>query len=360
MPRHDHAMNGFLACEREAVQDWPAVASWLRTQGLALDTTRVRQFASGVANLNYLVSVNGQRAVLRRPPAGPLPPGAYDLTRQHRVMSRLPPHFPYTPRALAYCTDTGVIGVPFLVVEYREGVAIGKALPDSMRGIPDVGDALSRLMVESLAELHAIDPAAAGLADLGRPEGFNERQVHGWRKRAALVMEGDALQAVHEITDWLLAHLPAERPARILHLDYKLDNVLVDPATLTIAGVVDWEMATLGDPMFDLALMLVVWGQPGDSDHRRRNSCAPSDAPGWWTRRQALAAYLARSGQTLGEADLKFFWLLAELRNCVACAQLVALYRREHLPNASSLDLADVVATGLAYMRRLIHEPLDW
>lgn len=353
-------MPDFIAPANEATQDWDAIAHWLRGEGLELDRASVRQFASGIANLNFLLTVNGRRAVLRRPPAGPLPPGAYDLARQHRVMSHLPAHFRYTPRALAYCTDDTVIGVPFLVIEYREGIAIGRELPAALRGVPDVGARLSRLMVESLAELHAIDPAAAGLADLGKPEGFNARQVQGWRKRAALVMDSEALQAVDEITGWLATHAPPDRPARILHLDYKLDNVLVDPDTLAIGAVVDWEMCTLGNPLFDLALMLVVWGQRDDSELYRRNCCTPTEAPGWWTRRQALAAYLELTGTTLGEDELKFFWLLAELRNCVACAQLVALYRRENMPNASSLDLAEVVTSGLAHMRELIHQPLDW
>lgn len=353
-------MSDFIAPAQEAAQDWEAIAHWLDGQGLKLDRGSVRQFATGAANLNYLIRVNGQRAVLRRPPAGPLPPGAYDLGRQYRVMTRLPAHFPGTPRALAYCSDTGVIGVPFIVIEHREGVAIGRELPPALRGVPDVGARLSQLMVESLAELHAIDPAAAGLADLGKPEGFNARQVQGWRQRAARVMSDDALAAVHEITDWLAAHVPPARPARIVHLDYKLDNVLVDPATLSIGAVVDWEMCTLGDPMFDLALMLAVWGQPGDTGTYESNNAMPSDAPGWWTRREVLAAYLERTGFTLTEDALKFFWLLAELRNCVACAQLLALYQRENMPNATPLDLAEVVSGGLAHMRRLTHEPLDW
>ncbi len=353
-------MSGFIAAGGEAPQDWTAIAGWLQTQGLQLERGSMRQFASGLANLNFLITVNGRRAVLRRPPAGTLPPGAYDLERQHRVMSRLGPHFAHTPSALAYCTDTTVIGVPFLVIEFRDGLAISRTLPASLQGVPGVGGRLSQLMVESMADLHAIDPVQAGLADLGKPQGFCARQVQGWHKRATLVMQGEQMARVQAVTDWLSTHLPAERPARIVHLDYKLDNVLIDPATLRIGGVVDWEMATLGDPLFDLALMLLVWGQPGDHDFYQRNTCMPSDAADWWTRRQALHAYLQRSGHTLSEDELRFYWLLALLRNMVACAQLVALYRREAMPNASTLDLAQLVEQGLLHMQRLLDEPLDW
>lgn len=353
-------MSEFIAAERQAAQDWRAIAHWLQQQGLEMEPGSVRQFASGLANLNFLLTLNGRPAVLRRPPGGTLPPGAYDLERQHRVMSRLGAHFRYTPAVLAYCTDASVIGVPFLVIEFREGVAISRTLPAAFLGVPQAGARLSALMVNSLAELHAISPAEAGLEDLGKPQGFCLRQVQGWQKRASLVMEGEQLRSVQAITHWLAAHLPQERPACILHLDYKLDNVLVNPATLTIGGVVDWEMATLGDPMFDLALMLVVWGDPGDPAVYSRNACTPTDASGWWTRRQALQAYLDRRGTGLTEDELRFYWLLALLRNYVACAQLVALYKREAMPNASTLDLAALVDSGIAHTRRLLDEPLDW
>jgi aminoglycoside phosphotransferase (APT) family kinase protein len=359
-------MSEFITVERQAPQDWPAITHWLHQQGLELEPGSVRQFASGLANLNFLLTVNGKRAVLRRPPSGPLPPGAYDLARQHRVMSRLGAHFRYTPAALAYCTDASVIGVPFLLIEFREGVAISRTLPVAFQGVPEVGARLSALMVNSLAELHAVSPTAAGLEDLGKPQGFNARQVQAWLKRASLVMQGEPLRSVQAITQWLAAHLPPERPACILHLDYKLDNVLVhltpnkNPATLAIGGVVDWEMATLGDPMFDLALMLVVWGDPGDTAVYQRNACTPTDAPGWWTRRQALQAYLARTGLSLTEDELRFYWLLALLRNVVACAQLVALYQREAMPNASTLDLATLVEEGIAHAHKLLDKPLDW
>lgn len=353
-------MAAFVARERQVAQDWPAIARWLQGRGLALDPDSVRQFASGIANLNFLVTVNGRRAVLRRPPSGPVAPGAYDLDRQFRVMSRLGRHFPYTPEALAYCSDPAVIGVPFLLIEFCDGLAISRTLPEELQGVPDIGARLSALMVDSLAELHSISPDAADLADLGRPAGFCARQVQGWHKRATLVMAGEQMRSVDRIVDWLAAHVPAPRPASILHLDYKLDNVLVEPGTLAIAGVIDWEMATLGDPMFDVALMLVVWGEPGDRDVYRRASTSPSDAPGWWTRRRALQAYLDRSGSRVNEEELQFYWMLALLRNYVACAQLVALYRRENMPNANTLDLAQLVEQGIAHTRRLVDEPLDW
>lgn len=350
----------FIAPGREAPQDWEAVGRWLQAQGLALDRTGIRQFASGVANLNYLVSVDGRRSVLRRPPNGPAPPGAYDLERQYRVLSKLEPHFRHTPKAIAYCADAGVIGVPFLISEFRDGIAISRELPAALQDMPGIGERLSRLMVDSIGELHRIRPEHAGLDGLGRPEGFCARQVRGWRKRASLVLDAAQMDLVDAIAGWLAGHVPADRPASLLHLDYKLDNVLVAPSTLQIAGIVDWEMATLGDPLYDLVVMLVTWGQPDDHPVYLSMCCMPCEAPGWWTRRQALHAYLQRAGMTMTEADLKFYWLLALLRSFVAGAQLLALYRRESMPNASTANLAAVVAEGLAHTRRLVDEPLDW
>lgn len=349
-----------IARDSEAVQDWPAIASWLQARGLDLALDSVRQFASGIANLNYLVTVNGQRAVLRMPPAGPVAPGAYDIERQYKVLSRLAGTFRYTPKALAYCPDTAVIGVPFLLMEFCDGLAISRTLPAEIANVPNIGAHLSELLVTSLAELHAISPSEVGLADLGRPDGFWERQVRGWHKRASLVLAGEEMRQAQAIIDWLAAHMPAARPASILHQDYKLDNVLINPVTLSIAGVIDWEMATLGDPLFDVALMLFASGEAGDEGIYRDFRAGPAEAPGWWSRRQTLDAYLAHTRTTLTEQDLKFYWLFALLRNSIASAQLVALYRRQAMPNASDRNLVELCAQGLARATYLTHEPLDW
>lgn len=351
----------FIAKKQQAPQDWTAIAVWLAAQGLTLDKdVEIKQFASGVANLNYLISINGQPAVLRRPPGGDLPPGAYDLSRQYKIYSRLGKLLPTVPKGIAYCEDEAIIGVPFFVIEFRKGTAISRDLPEQLAGVKNIGDTLSRLMVTALAELHSIPPEDAGLTDLGNPDGFVMRQVAGWHKRAARVMSDEQMLKVSAITDWLQQHPPqAQRPA-IAHLDFKLDNVLIDLDTLTVQALIDWELSTVGDPVYDMIMMLVTWGEPNDDEVYDNLCCMPSKSEGWWARRQVIAAYAEATGFTISEADIKFYWILALLRTLVAVAQLLALYEREAMPNASKVDLPKVMTTTLARAFHLIESPLDW
>ena len=351
----------FIDADKQAPQDWDAVARYLATQGRTLDRdAEIRQFASGVANMNYLISVDGRQAVFRRPPNADAPPGAYDFARQFKIQSRLGKALPLTPLGLAYCADTSVIGVPFLVSEFRRGVAISRALPEALVGTHDIGGKLSALLIGAMAQLHALDPAAAGLADLGKAEGFIGRQIQGWHRRAGRVLAGEQMRQMDVLHAWLVEHQPAEVPGTLVHLDLKLDNVLIDPETLTVQAIVDWEMATIGDPFYDLMLTLLVWGEPTDPPVYARQSCMPSDAPGWWTRRHALEAYQRETGRTLPERHLKFHWLLAMFRNIGAQAQLVALYAHEAMPNASTVDFASVFASTLDHAVKLTAAPLDW
>ncbi len=351
----------FIEKGGEAPQDWDAVDRYLRGQGMEFNReAEIRQFASGVANMNYLISIDGKPAVFRRPPNNDAPPGAYDFARQYKIQSRLGKCLPVTPLGLAYCDDTSVIGVPFLISEFRKGIAISRELPAQLAAVENIGGKLSALIVDALAQLHRISPAAAGLSDLGKAEGFIQRQIHGWHKRASRVMSREQMEKMDVLRDWLVAHQPAERAATLVHLDFKLDNVLVDPQTLTVQGIVDWEMATIGDPFYDLLLMLVVWGEPTDIPVYSRQWCMPCTAPGWWTRRRALDAYLREMGTHLPEPDLKFYCLLAMFRNIGAQAQLVVLYERESMPNASTVDMASVLASTLSHAVALTTKPLDW
>ena len=351
----------FIDKSLEAPQDWDAIGRYLHGQGMRLDReVEVRQFASGIANLNYLLSVDGKMAVFRRPPSGDLPPGAYDLARQHKVMSRLGRLLPTTPLSLAYCEDPSVIGVPFLISEFRKGIAISRELPERLRSIENIGGRLSKLMVEALTQLHRISPEEAGLSDLGRPEGFILRQVHGWHTRASRVMSEAQMKKVDALRDWLLANPPADCPGSLIHLDFKLDNVLIDPETLTVQAIVDWEIATIGDPLYDLVMMLIAWGEPDDIPVYARLCCSPCTAPGWWSRRRVLEAYLREMGKNISERDLKFYWLLALFRTFVAMAQLEALYARESMPNASTVDLLTLIDTTLDHSLALTSRALDW
>lgn len=360
-PRDRNEINVFVDLSQETTQDWDAVDLFLRRHGMKIDRDiSIRQFASGVANLNYLISIDGKPAVFRRPPNDDAPPGAYDFVRQHKILARLGRCLPTTPKSLAYCDDVSVIGVPFLISEFRTGITIGRELPDELAGVENVGGQLSAMIVGAMAQLHRISPSEAGLSDLGRAEGFISRQIKGWRNRASRVMSVEQLRKFDAIREALIALQPADRPGTLVHLDFKLENVLVDPLTLTVQGIIDWEMATIGDPFYDLMLMLLVWGEPDDIPVYARQCCMPCKAPGWWSRRQALDAYQRATDTRVSEADTKFYWILAMFRNVGALAQLVVLYEKETMSNANQLDMAVSLETMLDHAVKLIGTPLDW
>lgn len=309
-------------------QDWPAIARHLAAHGLALDpAVTPRQFAGGLANLNYLLRLeDASWAVLRRPPDGPLPPGAHDMAREHRILSRLWQALPLAPRGLHLCTDTEVAGVPFQVLEFRAGIAVRG---DSLAPLPETGETgahLSALLIDTLAAIHGVDPDAVGLGDLGRPEGFFSRTAKGWLTRAERMGDGGLSPTVKEIAAWLgKVSEPAGNAPTLLHNDFKLDNMLLDPVRLAPVAVVDWDMGTRGDPLFDLATLLSYWSEAGDPDCMRRLAQMPTAKAGFATREAAALAYARATGRSLDA--LKPYRVLTMLKLGVVFHQLHARYR---------------------------------
>ncbi|MCK9505304.1 MAG: phosphotransferase family protein [Porticoccaceae bacterium] len=321
----------FVEKTLQAPQNWKAISAFMAEQGIPLDEgADIEQFTSGLANLNYLLVLkDGRKVVFRRPPNGPLPPGAYDLAREFNIYFNLGKHLPFVPKGLALCEDINVIGVPFFIMEFCQGLSLGRELPAELNAVPMIGDKLSRLVIESLADLHKLDPVAVGLGNLGNPEGFITRQIKGWKKRGSLAFTEQQMPLMETIHQWLSENEPQHQPTSLVHHDYKLDNILIDPQKLEVSGVIDWEMATIGNPFFDLALTLAVWGQPGDNPLYSKLCMMPSNTDGWWTRQKALNAYLRHSGLQISENDWKFYWMLALLRMAVVFAQLGNLYNRQ-------------------------------
>ena len=214
------------------------------------------QFHGGYANLTYLLRAGEQELVVRRPPFGPLPKGGHDMAREHRVLAALHPVFPRAPRALLYCDDPGVIGAPFLVMERRRGVVVRRAFPAELAAEPDVERRTAFALMDALADLHRVDPAAAGLADLGRPQGFAARQIEGWARRWEAAKDRD-IPRFAQVRDALARRTPAPLGVSALHNDPKLDNCQFAPgAPDAVTAMFDWDMATLGDPVVDLGVAL--------------------------------------------------------------------------------------------------------
>jgi aminoglycoside phosphotransferase (APT) family kinase protein len=258
-------------------------------------TFALRQFGGGHANLTYLVAFGEHEYVLRRPPLGPIADRAHDMKREYAVLSKLYVAFPLAPRGYHLCTDQGVIGADFVVEERKRGIAIRRDLPAHLDGNVAFARRMGDAIVDTLAALHGVDVAAVGLSDLGKPEGYVARQIEGWTKR------WDAARTVHtaeasELVSWLRARLPHSPAATIVHNDYKLDNMLLDPEDpARITAVLDWDMCTYGDPLMDLGYVLALWPEQHDPPMARAWSM-PTWRGGFMTRAQLIERYARATG----------------------------------------------------------------
>lgn len=278
--------------------DWPRLEAWLvETLGDVEGPMRVLQFPGGHANLTYCVRFGDRELVVRRPPLGPVAPGSHDMQREYTVLSKLWQVLPTAPRAYAFCGDEGVIGAPFLVMERRHGVVVRSAIPDEMAHHADVERRVSFALVDAMADLHAVDPDAVGLSELGRPKGFVLRQVEGWKSRWDRAKSED-LAAFDAVYERLRKSLPAPPSTSLVHNDLKLDNCQFEPANPDrVSAIFDWDMTTLGDPLVDLGTLLSYWPEPGDEVPRSPTVGAARE--GYPSRREISERYAGHTGATL-------------------------------------------------------------
>jgi aminoglycoside phosphotransferase (APT) family kinase protein len=290
----------------------------------------VRQFGGGHANLTYLLSYGDApdvvEYVLRRPPLGPVAPGSHDMLREHRALSVLWKSFPLAPRSFLFCDDPGVIGAPFFVMERRRGVVVRGGIPPRFGGGTDpvANRKLSSVVVEVLADFHAVDAVAAGLGDLGRPDGFLERQVRGWSDRFERARV-EANPLADELQRWLVENLPASPAPTLLHNDWRLDNMAVsadDPGRCV--AVYDWDMCTRGDPLADLGTVLSVWYDP-DEVPATLNPM-PTLTQGFLRRADAAKLYGERSGRSL--ESLPYYLVFGTFKMAVVLQQIYVRYHR--------------------------------
>jgi aminoglycoside phosphotransferase (APT) family kinase protein len=303
--------------------DRDRLAAWLPTQGLALvPGSRLELLGGGIANRNERIELSTGPAVLRRPPPGLLAAGASDMRREWRVVSALGAHVPIVPAALAFCDDPAVLRTPFIILEYRAGIAIGGTLPAGADGAKLLDATLAQMVA-----LHGLDPAAVGLGDLGKPAGFYPRQLAGWTRRAAAAWpDGLPAAATALIAALEAATPPSDAAASLLHMDLKPDNLLVDPASMAPRALIDWDMATRGPRGFDLAVLLSYWIEPGDPTGVLPLAAVPSLAPGAPDRAAVAARYSALGGADPG--PLAWPLALARLRLAVAWMQLYRKWQR--------------------------------
>lgn len=310
--------------------DVEAVDAWLRAAapgaGLGDGPPEVRQFAGGASNLTYLLRYPARDLILRRPPPGVKAQSAHDMAREYRIQARLRSVYPYVPEMVALCEDPAVLGSDFYVMARVEGTIPRARLPEGVAGDPDATRAMCMSVIDRLCDLHAIDPAAAELADLGRGEGYVARQVDGWSRRYRDARTWN-VPSFERVMGWLEERRPEDVATCVIHNDFRLDNVVLDPADpMRVVGVLDWEMATLGDPLMDLGGALAYWVQADDGRGMRLLRRQPTDLPGMLTRDEVVAYYAARTGRDVG--DRVFYEVFGLFRLAVIIQQI---YRRYHL-----------------------------
>ena len=287
----------------------------------------VEQFPAGFSNLTYLLRSNDRELVLRRPPIGAKIKTAHDMSREYRILSHLYPVYNKVPRPLLFCDDEAIIGAPFYVMERVHGVILRAQPPRGIDLSPELMRGLSETFVENLVELHSFDYEAAGLGDLGSPQGYVKRQVEGWTKRYYNARTDD-VPAIEQLADWLVQRLPPDSSrSALIHNDYKYDNIVLAPEDLTrVVAVLDWEMATIGDPLMDFGTSLGYWVEKSDPEEWQRYGFGLTSLPGSFTRAELLDHYIARSGRRID--DPVFYFAYGLLKIAVIVQQIYFRYQK--------------------------------
>jgi len=311
--------------------DWEKIAAYL-----GLPDMEVEQFPGGHSNLTYLLRSGDRELVLRRPPFGPVPPRAHDMAREYRVLAAVHPVFPLAPQPYVLCEDPEVAGAVFYTMERRHGVVIRTEEPPGIDR-----RAISEAMIDTLADLHAVE----GLEALGKPAGFVARQIRGWSERWHGAKTSD-LPEMEQLARWLEERIPSDpaRPA-LVHGDYKLDNVMLAADLRRLAGVFDWEMSAVGDPLVDLGILLCYWVHIGDPVTAR---------PGWFGRAEIMERYASRTGASLDNVAL--YEVFAVFKLAVVLQQIYARYVRGQTDDPRFAPMGEHVLQLARIARRLTEE----
>jgi len=284
----------------------------------------VEQFGRGYSNLTYLLRIGGRELVLRRPPPGVKIKSAHDMGREHKILSALCEVWPKAPRPIARCDDASIIGTPFYLMERVRGVILRAKVPPTIDLSPEAMRASSEVLIDTLAEIHTVDWRAIGLGDLGKPEGYVERQVRGWADRYRKAQTDDVPQ-VDQLEKWLVSQMPKESGATLIHNDFKYDNVVLSEDLRDVRAVLDWEMATIGDPMMDLGTTLGYWIQADDPPVFQVMVFGPTNLPGNLTRVELVRRWEAKTGRDA--SNVLYCYAYALFKLAVVAQQLYRRYK---------------------------------
>jgi aminoglycoside phosphotransferase (APT) family kinase protein len=278
----------------------------------------IGRFTGGFSNLTYLLQTETKEYVLRKPPAGANIKSAHDMGREFKVLSLLRPHYAKVPTPVIYCDSTDVTGSPFYIMEKLPGIILRAGNAPKMHIPAATLHKLSAALVDNLVALHALDIKATGLDQLGKPEGYVQRQVEGWIKRY-YTAETDKIESIDNVAKWMQQKQPRNQEPAFLHNDYKYDNLLLNADDLSeITGVLDWEMSTVGDPLMDLGATLAYWFEDGEGDVFKFYNL--TWLPGNFTRKQVVERYAQKSGRDL--SDINFYYIFGLFKNAVIAQQI--------------------------------------
>jgi aminoglycoside phosphotransferase (APT) family kinase protein len=313
----------------------------------------VKQFPSGHSNLTYSLSLGEKEMVLRRPPFGSKVKSAHDMGREYHVLARLHGAYP-APQPLLHCTDESILGAPFYVMERVRGVILRRNLPPGLELIQETARKLSESFIDQLAHLHGLNYTALGLGELGKPQGYLERQVRGWMERYQGSKTHD-FPEVEPLSTWLREHMPAQAAGTLVHNDYKYDNMVLDSTDITqVKAVLDWEMCTLGDPLTDLGTALAYWIDPGDPPEMQMVRWGPTIVPGMLSRAELAQRYAEKTGRDL--SHIVFYYVFAMFKVAVIIQQIYYRFFHGLTKDERFASLGEVARTlmrvGLSATRR--------
>ena len=354
---HKFSTDQFFKSTHQQPENWSALEAYLKANGYEFCADPPpKQFIGGFGNLNYLIHLDGKPYVLRRPPHGHLPPGANDMAREYRVTSKLWRDFSLAPRGVLLCEDKTILGASFLIMEYRPGLVIHTILPDELCGKTWT---LSEMVVEVLCEFQSVNTTKVGLDDLGSPDGFLQRAVAGWIKRFH-VAAGDIYsgrqhpKSVEFIIDWLKSQTIPEADHTLLHNDFKLNNIVLDPAQPTNpTALLDWDMCTRGDPLFDFATLLSYWIEPNDPPALNKVGQMPTAITSGWMSRREIADYYAKiSGIDI--SNIHFYRVLTAFKHCIIFMQIYVRFVRGTTTDPRVAELGDSLDSLFEFTHDLV------
>lgn len=283
----------------------------------------ILQFPGGYSNLTYLIKKGEAEFVLRKPPRGANIKSAHDMGREFKVLNLLKPIYKKIPEPLFIYENDDLLGAPFYVMERVTGLILRNQVPKGLKMNTESFRQLSINTIENLSELHNLDIEKTGLNVLGRPKGYTLRQVEGWIKRY-FNAETDSIPAMNETAEWMRNNIPDEITPAFIHNDYKYDNLVLDPETLEIKALLDWEMATVGDPLMDLGTSLGYWAE--SDDHPALKAFGLTATEGNLSRQEVIELYSKKSGRNIDK--FVFYYVFGSFKIAVIAQQIYARYKK--------------------------------